>query len=263
MQGKLPPKPPHRQISIVGNRQRGGLRVPSWEAFGRRPSERARITTSGPASEGRDTYIVLGYRLPLRDRKFADSRPEGEGFEPLVPRERDRPFEATLIDLGPFHRGNHLSSPEGPRVRIRLPPAESHANFQSASAAELWRGPRLMTKATSTACAAARASCWFACEVPLDASSPPIVHSEPLFVKAAQPQSPTAVAKLAAFCAALGRRARYRAGDRERVTRWVRVHLKYWFGQVQRMLWSSLPRSGRVMEPSIFGGCALRCRRPS
>ena len=55
MQGKLPPKPAHRQISIVGNRQPGDPRVPSWEAFGRRPSEHARITTSGPASEGRDT----------------------------------------------------------------------------------------------------------------------------------------------------------------------------------------------------------------
>jgi hypothetical protein len=33
----------------------------------------------------------------------------------------------------------------------------------------------------------------------------------------------TAAAKLAAFCAALGRRARYRAGGGERVTRWVRA----------------------------------------
>jgi hypothetical protein len=40
-------KPPHRQIPIVVNRQPGGPRVPSWEAFGRRPSERARIATTG------------------------------------------------------------------------------------------------------------------------------------------------------------------------------------------------------------------------
>jgi len=33
----LPPKPPHRQIPVVTNRQPGGPRVPSWEAFGRRP----------------------------------------------------------------------------------------------------------------------------------------------------------------------------------------------------------------------------------
>ena len=47
----LPPKPPHRQIPIVVNRQPGGPRVPSWEAFGRRPSERVRPATTGPASE--------------------------------------------------------------------------------------------------------------------------------------------------------------------------------------------------------------------
>jgi len=35
------PPPPHRQIPIVVNRQPGAPRVPSWEAFGRRPSERA------------------------------------------------------------------------------------------------------------------------------------------------------------------------------------------------------------------------------
>jgi hypothetical protein len=39
-------------------------------------------------------------------------------------------------------------------VRIRLPPAESHANFQSRRLPELWRGPRRITKATSTLCAA-------------------------------------------------------------------------------------------------------------
>jgi len=45
-----PPKPPHRQIPIVVNRQPGGPPVPSWEAFGRRFSERAN-SYDGPASE--------------------------------------------------------------------------------------------------------------------------------------------------------------------------------------------------------------------
>jgi hypothetical protein len=43
----LPPEPPHPQIPIVVNRQPGGPRVPSWEAFGRRPSEPARISATG------------------------------------------------------------------------------------------------------------------------------------------------------------------------------------------------------------------------
>ena len=43
----LPPEPPHPQIPIVVNRQPGGPRVPSWEAFGRRPSEPARIAATG------------------------------------------------------------------------------------------------------------------------------------------------------------------------------------------------------------------------
>ena len=41
------PKPPPHQIPIDGNRPPGNPRVPSWEAFGRRPSERARIVTTG------------------------------------------------------------------------------------------------------------------------------------------------------------------------------------------------------------------------
>ena len=43
----LQPKPPPRQIPIDGKRPPGGPRVPSWEAFGRRPSERTRIVTTG------------------------------------------------------------------------------------------------------------------------------------------------------------------------------------------------------------------------
>jgi len=42
----LQPKPPPRQIPIDGNRPPGGSRVPPWEAFGRRPSERTRIVTT-------------------------------------------------------------------------------------------------------------------------------------------------------------------------------------------------------------------------
>jgi hypothetical protein len=40
-----------------------------------------------------------GRRLE-RNRKFVDSPLEGTGFEPSVPREKELPFETTLIDLG-------------------------------------------------------------------------------------------------------------------------------------------------------------------
>jgi hypothetical protein len=38
-------------------------------------------------SRDANNCALLGYRLPLRDRKFADSPLEGSGFEPSVPRE--------------------------------------------------------------------------------------------------------------------------------------------------------------------------------
>ena len=47
----LQPKPPPRQIPIDGNRPPGGPRVPSWEAFGRRPPERHANSHDRPASE--------------------------------------------------------------------------------------------------------------------------------------------------------------------------------------------------------------------
>jgi len=46
-QTHLQPKPPPRQIPIDGNRPPGDPRVPSWEAFRRRPSERTRIVMTG------------------------------------------------------------------------------------------------------------------------------------------------------------------------------------------------------------------------
>jgi hypothetical protein len=39
-------------------------------------------------ARGANNCALLDYRLPLRDRKFADSPLEGTGFEPSVPRER-------------------------------------------------------------------------------------------------------------------------------------------------------------------------------
>ena len=41
-------------------------------------------------SRGRALRAAAGYRLPLRDRKFADSPLEGDGFEPSVPHGRGR-----------------------------------------------------------------------------------------------------------------------------------------------------------------------------
>ena len=59
--------------------------------------------------------------VPLRNRWFADSPLEGTGFEPSVPREKEPPFETTLIDLGPvLLLGKQPSSPEGSGVRIPL-----------------------------------------------------------------------------------------------------------------------------------------------
>ena len=46
-QTHLQPKPPPRQIPIDGNRPPGDPRVPSWEAFRRRPWERTRIVMTG------------------------------------------------------------------------------------------------------------------------------------------------------------------------------------------------------------------------
>jgi hypothetical protein len=58
-----------------------------------------------------------------KNRKFADSPLEGTGFEPSVPREKELPFETTLIDLEPLLLlGKQLFSPEGSGVRIPLPP---------------------------------------------------------------------------------------------------------------------------------------------
>jgi hypothetical protein len=39
---------------------------------------------------------AFGYRLPLRDRKFADSPLEGDGFEPSVPRQIRPVFETAV-----------------------------------------------------------------------------------------------------------------------------------------------------------------------
>ena len=59
--------------------------------------------------------------VPLRNRWFADSPLEGTGFEPSVPRDKEPPFETTLIDLGPvLLLGKQPSSPEGSGVRIPL-----------------------------------------------------------------------------------------------------------------------------------------------
>jgi hypothetical protein len=75
---------------------------------------------------------------PLRDRKFADSSLEGAGFEPSVPREREKERGSTKVAEsgsvpGPLAHyrlvgvsGTTAGTPSGgPRVRIRFPPAES------------------------------------------------------------------------------------------------------------------------------------------
>ena len=115
----LPPKPPHRQIPIVTNRQPGGPRVPSWEAFGRRPSERARPATTGPASEtlhrlGR-SGLPSGRSASGHKERFAPSRLSGRvGFRkrPFAPdnRKTRAGWAAALLlyRLGPLVRGSNL-----------------------------------------------------------------------------------------------------------------------------------------------------------
>src|SRR5437763_16848150 len=77
---------------------------------------------------------------PARDLTFADSPLEGSGFEPSVP--RDATKVSTPLDSPPTER-QHEREPRpwrcrGPcavlMVRIRLAPAESHANFRSSDA---------------------------------------------------------------------------------------------------------------------------------
>jgi hypothetical protein len=56
----------------------------------------------------------------LRNRWFADASLEGSGFEPLVPREKGRPFETTLMTSGLFS-----CWPEGPEFASLSLPSES------------------------------------------------------------------------------------------------------------------------------------------
>jgi hypothetical protein len=44
-------------------------------------------TQTAIGARGANNCALLGYRLPLRDRKFADSPLEGDGFEIPVPRQ--------------------------------------------------------------------------------------------------------------------------------------------------------------------------------
>jgi hypothetical protein len=55
------------------------------------PSSATREGESEPIHiEETDTTFAIGWKGPLRDRKFADSFLEGDGFELAVPREKAR-----------------------------------------------------------------------------------------------------------------------------------------------------------------------------
>jgi hypothetical protein len=61
------------------------------------------------------------------DRFAADSPLEEAGFEPMVPQEKDWPYETIVIGLRPFWYGRKLTpSRPGPRVRILFASAVSH-----------------------------------------------------------------------------------------------------------------------------------------
>ena len=57
-----------------------------------------------------------------------DSLLEEDGFEPLVPREKDGVFRDDLIDRWPLLLPENQATPSrgGLRVQIRLPPEASH-----------------------------------------------------------------------------------------------------------------------------------------
>jgi hypothetical protein len=77
----LRPKPPPSQIPIDGRRPPSGPRVPSWEAFGRRPSH-GRIGLSAPASE---TLHHCGHiaAMPLARFKCSEGRDRHPHIRPI------------------------------------------------------------------------------------------------------------------------------------------------------------------------------------
>jgi hypothetical protein len=94
---------------------------------------------------------LLGYRLPLRDRKFADSPLEGDGFELLV-RERgeaglSRPFDAPVC-LGRV--GSRWSDPATrSALGERIPIAVSELADQYLMRSVTWASSSLTAKAAS------------------------------------------------------------------------------------------------------------------
>jgi hypothetical protein len=95
---------------------------PAWGSF-------AEYALADPAYVGHLPPSRHNAAPPLRDRKFADSSAEGDGFELPVPREKGWSFDGSLSSA-PF-KSLRVSTKttrflhEGPMVRIRLPPAES------------------------------------------------------------------------------------------------------------------------------------------
>ena len=64
------PKLPPRQIPLDGYRPPAAPRVPSWEAFGRRPSERAPIATTGRHPKPFTNSVVSDPRRVSRKLPF-------------------------------------------------------------------------------------------------------------------------------------------------------------------------------------------------
>ena len=111
------PEPLPGQIPIDGARPHGGPRVPSWEAFRRRPPEPARIATTGPASE------TLHLRRPSRrDRGTA----QVGGFLPFqicaafdtpgAAEQLARRLAPTLEAAGSTERNRRFASSGAPEV---------------------------------------------------------------------------------------------------------------------------------------------------
>ena len=67
---------------------------------------------------------------PLRNRKFADSPLEGDGFEPSVPRKAPGIVAVSALVRGVFPLAGDQACHAEPMVRIRLPPAESRTNLR-------------------------------------------------------------------------------------------------------------------------------------
>ena len=137
----LQPKSPPRQIPIDGNRPPGGPRVPSWEAFGRRPSERTRIVTTGRHPKPFTASVMRRLSLNRSEpaKKSGQDIPKNRCRTTPSPSSRESDFCARLsgrlwrspmADDNLQHRIRSESEPARDIRWVRRPPSPWRARAQ-------------------------------------------------------------------------------------------------------------------------------------